>query len=298
MQLSFRKLAAGVDDFLFERTTVEALGVFRIALGLFVLHILLLSFPNWERFYGENATVPLWLLRERGDAGWSAFGYSGAALWIWGLYAAASAAAIGFTLGLFTRANNILVFLIYTSMVTRNTWMVNGQDQVAVLLLFLGIFAPLGGAYSFDNRRRGSSQTNTLHSVWGWRLMQMSVALIYLSCGPTKLQHWRFGDALYFTSFSYQWFRFPSVTFFHTASFSIVATYLTIIVESAFPILVWFPLFRRPMLVVMAGFHLAVMALLSPAVFHFNLVMLVALLLFLDNSLARKLMTKLLRHRK
>ena len=60
------KLLAALDDFWFGQSTTEALGVLRIALGLFVLHILVISFPNWQRFYGDNATMPLWLLREQG----------------------------------------------------------------------------------------------------------------------------------------------------------------------------------------------------------------------------------------
>lgn len=171
--------------------------------------------------------------------------------------------------------------------------MVNGQDQVAVLLLFISCFAPLGASYSLDNKRLGKSQTNQLRSVWALRLLQCSIAIIYLSCGPTKLAYWQNGDALYYTSFSYQWFRYPTVDLFHAPAFSIVGSYATIILETTFPIAVWFPLFRTPMLVLMAAFHTTVAALLSPAVFYFNVAMLVAILVFVDNNFVRRTVRQL-----
>ncbi len=293
MQRKSNKLTTAFDEFWFAQTTTESLGVFRVALGLFVLHILLISMPNWERFYGENATVPLWLLRDQGNHYWSVFGWSGSPVFVWSVYALLVAAGICFTLGLFTRAACVVLFVGYSSMVTRNTWMVNGQDQVAVLLLLLGCFAPLGYAYSLDSKRMGLSQTNRLGSVWAQRLMQLSIAIIYLSCGPTKLEHWQNGDALYYTSFSYQWFRFPTVDLFHAPAFSIVGSYATILIESAFPVLVWLPPLRTPMVCLMALFHVLVMILLSPAVFYFNLIMVIAMLLYLDNDVSRNLVRRL-----
>lgn len=278
-----------LNRFWFSQRSSEALAVWRICFGIYLVHILLISLPNWSRFYGVDGTYPLWMLRAEGRDMWSLISLSASPLMIWAVYLAMFVAAVFFTLGLYARAACIVLFIGYSSMMSRNVYMVNGQDQVATMLLFFACFAPLSGAFSLDCRRAKKSQVGELNSIWAQRLMQVSFAGIYLFCGPSKIPTWADGDALYYISLSHAWFRFPELSIFRQFEVSRLLSYTTIAIECLFPVLVWFRQSRGYMLWTMAALHTGVMIFLAPSVFYFNAIMVVGLLLFVDDTTVQRI---------
>ena len=86
--LNLIKLASSAwDKFWFKSQPTYTLGIFRIVFGIFLLIILLISYPNWERFYGPNGSLPFSALSEP----WKGYGWSifvlGDKLWfLWAIF--------------------------------------------------------------------------------------------------------------------------------------------------------------------------------------------------------------------
>lgn len=284
------------NQFWFKKEPVYQLAIFRIALGLFVLLILVISFPNWQRFYGPQGSLPYEALKEAYQGyNWSLFALSEKTWWTWALYAAAVFASITVTIGFKTRISTILLFTLYASMLHRNPFLINGQDQVATMLLFFSCFAPLGTSYSLDEFLKRFKPYNLnpdslkpkLESIWGTQLMQVSITIIYIFSGPAKYLDditWRNGSAIYYVSLSDRWFRFPQVDIFHSELASTILTFGTLIAEIAFPIFVWFKITRPFVLLGIAGLHFSLMIFMSVSVFYFNLMMLVSFILFIPST--------------
>lgn len=300
------KLPGGAwNKFWFRREPAYTLGIFRIVFGLFILGTVLMSFPNWERFYGPEGSLPLSAFLEQGGGfSWSLFALTDQEWFIWFIFWFAVGAAAAFTAGLKTRTATIALFVIFISMFHRNTELINGQDQVAAMLLFFSMFAPMGERFSIDElwRRwrhfRVSSKPfmPDLTPIWSVRLMQVSIALLYLFSGPAKFLDdvtWRDGSAIYYVTLSDRWFRFPGVDFFHNEILSMALTFGTLFIEIAFPLLVWFSRTRPFVLAGMAFFHLSLMVFMAPSVFYFNLMMLISLILFVRPEIIERLLNKL-----
>jgi len=282
------------NKFWFAPQKPHALGLFRIAFGLLLLIILLISIPNWTRFYGAGGTLPFsYIFEPFAGYSWSLFAVSGAQAWTWGLFAAGAAAAILFTVGLFTRSATIALFAVFASMLHRNPFLINGQDEVAVMLLFFMCFAPAGDAMSLDaviKRFRHLSRSQTMPETeekpaWAVRLMQVSIAFIYLFSTPSKYLDdvaWRDGSAIYYVTLSPRWFRFPNVPLLHNRLLSSFATFGTLITEMAFPLLVWFKKTRYPVLLAITALHTLLLVFMGTSVFFFNLTMVVSFILFVE----------------
>lgn len=274
--------------FWFAPLPLPTMALLRIALGLYFTAIALISFPNWQRFYGPAGLSPFSYSWDMAGMWSSLFIWNGSEEWSWLLYQLFLFFSVCLCAGYRARLAAWMVFLIHGSMIRRNFYIVNGQDQVAQLLLFFACFMPLGSYCAWDARLVRAGDGPARYERWPLRLMQLSVALIYLSCGPTKFDSWKNGWAIYYVSMSTEWFRFPEVELFHSVLLSQLLTALTLAVECSFPFLVWVPRFRRWVVLVTAAFHLGIMMLLSPSVFYFNLIMIVGLLSFLRDDEAER----------
>lgn len=285
MSVTLKRLIHGWNQFWFSESSTHAMGIFRIALGLQLLFTFAISFPNWQRFYGLESVCPLELYESGMGQIVNLFSISTGTLWVWAIYWGALVVGLSFTLGFGTRVCTVLLFLITASLNHRCRNLVNGQDQVVQLLLFFSIFYPLGRSYSLDRliALRSGRAVAEVTVRWPRRLMQVSLALIYLWAGITKPlldEAWLDGSAMYYVSNSATWFRFSGIPFLHSYWLTVVETYVALAAEILFPILVWVPALRIPLVVLMTGFHLATLVLLELPVFLFNSSMVVFLVVF------------------
>lgn len=273
----------------FRPTSPVALGAFRIALGLLWLEILVVSLPNWLRFYGREGIVPFAWLGEPFFARPSILSLSSAEVWTWACYAVALIACICFTFGYKTRIATIVLYLMVISMVNRTPTVTHGEDLVSRPLLFFACFASLGDRWSVDDwlRRRSGAPRPPQREVWPLRLMQISVVFVYLFSLPAKPSDdiaWIDGSAIYYVMASENWGRFPELApLFYAGPLSPLMTWGTLVIEGLFPFLVW-PRRTRPYaLGALALLQLGI-ALLVGHVLNFNLVMLASFLLFVPDS--------------
>ncbi len=296
-------------NFWFAKENTLNLGVFRIIFGLFILNILLLSYFHWNEYYGVNGIVSLErFINARG--GWilasfkSIFALSNHPQFIWVIYGFGLGTTLCFIIGFGTRIVNILLYIFWVSLCNRNSAIIDSKDIVIQMLLFYSCFAPLGNHLSVDNIFRGKllrKHRNSLNyippkqSVWGLRLLQISIALIYPLSAIDKLYSdiaWREGSIMYYISLYDAWFRFSDVDLFHNYFLSVMTTYSALILEFLFPIFVWFKRTKYWILSMMALFHISIAIVMNAFVLQFSLVMLVSYTLFLDSETVNKLFSK------
>ncbi len=199
----------------FSRADVLPLSVTRIAVGLLWLAILTVTAPNWHRFYGYDGVMSL------GDEDLNAIrtlssssiiqwtdGILPISFWWWIGIVLATCVMLGFQ----TRIATIGLFVFTSSLIQRNTYVVNGEELVTRMLLFYGCFSAWGSRVSLDSwlryRNTSMSDKKEYPLVWSWRMMQVNFLLIYAISLPYKFAQdgdWLTGDALHWTIASDMW---------------------------------------------------------------------------------------------
>jgi hypothetical protein len=287
------RAASAWDRVWFAPTQAHSLAAFRIGFGLLWIVITLSSLPNWMRFYGRDGIVPFSWLGDPFFARPSLLSVSASDQWTWAFFVFTLAAAICFTVGYRTRVATIALYLTVISMVNRTPTVTHGEDLVSRPLLFFACFASLGDAWSVDAwlRSRRGAPAPAAGAIWPLRMMQISVAFVYLFSLPAKPSDdraWIDGTALYYVMASENWSRFPHLaTLFAYGPLTSLLTVGTLVVEGAFPFLVWWSRTRWIALGSLAALQVGI-AVLVGHVFNFNVVMLASFLLFVpDEALAR-----------
>lgn len=270
---------------------------FRIFLGALLIVYFIANYPNWERFFAADGIISLDVVDPaRTQTDWVSIFYwtegmvpIGVFWWI-GLLA-----SICFAIGFQTRASTITLFVLMVSMVHRNLTIVNGEDLTFRMVLFYSCFAPLNRTLSVDSwikrrwaEKEGRVLPSLLPDIWPIRLMQINIALIYVISLPNKFvddpSGWLWeGTAIYWAMTSNLWARWPWTEIFYGGFLSKVITYGTVVVEAAFPLLVWFNRTRLYAIAGIAGLHLGIPILLKNITF-FTLAMVCSFWVFVPSS--------------
>jgi hypothetical protein len=205
--------------------------------------------------------------------------------------------AVGLLLGFRTRRMLLLNFLFVLSIYRRNPFIVSGADDILRVLSFWLLFIPLNRHFSLDRLLSGDKQPAVSGKpVPGWpatyafpvRLIQLQIALIYLATGLFKLlgQPWREGTAVFYV-LQLDSLLLPLGKWLAAGSpawLLQILTYQVVLLEVAFPILVFVPL-GQPALrflgLAMAGLmHLGIALTMRPPLVDFLLGLGVSYLLF------------------
>jgi predicted DCC family thiol-disulfide oxidoreductase YuxK len=182
-----------------------------------------------------------------------------------------------------------IVLVGHISYVYRNLTLVYGVDWIVSSLVFIMCIAPVGRAWSLDRVRavrktklrnlETNLETNLppYHSPWTGaciRLMQIQMAVIFFYSAISKLNAdiWLNGDAV--------WIMFTSDDYYHSIMVALLAshywignlaTYGTVLVEIAFPFLIWQRSTRPYLLAAALVLHLLFAFLMG--LFYFSFVM-------------------------
>ncbi|MCA6538575.1 MAG: HTTM domain-containing protein [Pseudanabaena sp.] len=131
----------------------RSLALLRIAIGLLILADLLQRSQDLVAHYTESGVMPQSLLISKYlTAGtWSLFLISGN-VWIIGtLFVITGICAIGLIGGYRTRLFTFLCWVLISSLQARNWMILDGGDLTLRLMLFWGMFLPLGARFSIDS---------------------------------------------------------------------------------------------------------------------------------------------------
>lgn len=165
-----------------------------------------------------------------------------------------------------------LVLIGQLSYLNRNGFAFYGVDTVAVALLFLLCMAPIGNALSLDRVRKVRKHKQNLGldsrppvftSRRGFaiqRLMQFQMAVIFFSAGIEKLygDTWWYGTAPWIAMANNETAFFPLWIFAEQFWIINLIAYGTILIELAYPFLIWGRKTRPYLLVAALSLHLGI----------------------------------------
>jgi HTTM domain len=284
---ALRAFAAAWNEFFHAPQPVEGIALFRILWGTLLLLNWAFLAPDALDWFGErgvlsSATALILTGPGRLDVLRALPGGDGWMLIVFGAVGLASATlAVGFM----TRTSAAVVFVGLVSLHHRNTVVLSSGDTILRVLTFLLMFAPAGDAWSVDRwraRRRGVAPPEPLPKApWAQRLIQIQVAILYLSTAWWKLlgPAWRDGTAVYYMSRLVEFERFPVPVLFDDLRLIRFVTWTSLATELALGTLVWVPGLRYPVLLAGACLHLSIEVTMNIPVFQW--LMLAALTTFI-----------------
>jgi len=279
----------------FQDSPTVPLEIVRIGVGAAVLFHYGMGTPFLFDLWGDHGWMPPDVAQAYIAGPWmQSIFYYFTAPWQWiAFHAAFLFCCAALVAGWRTSWVKWIVLLGQISYDHRNLTIVYGADSIVACLLFILCLAPVGRAMSLDRVRavRAAKRANleaTLPpytSPWAGaciRLMQIQMAVLFFYSATDKLrvEEWWNGDAVWLALSTYEFYH-PTLLHFLAQQFWLVnvATYSTVVIELAFPFLIW-QRATRPYLLAGAVFlHLLFFFLLR--LIYFSFVMTVGHMSFL-----------------
>lgn len=240
--------------FWFESAPTTPLELARIGIGLALLINYGLATPYLPTFWGSGAWVPLERIFDDADEWMHSLHFHLTQNWelflFHGLFLFCCASLM---LGWRTTWVKWVVLIGHVSYAHRNPILVYGVDKIVSSLLVILCFAPIGRAFSLDRLRivRAAKRSNLAATVpqymssWAnacTRLMQIQMAVLFFYSGIEKVRgdDWWDGNAIWMVFSTNEMYNGRLLDLFaHQYWLVNVATYLTILIELAFPFLIW-----------------------------------------------------------
>lgn len=169
-------------------------------------------------------------------------------------------AAIFVMVGFKTNLSLLVLITTASSLSFRNLMVVTGADCYQITTLSILLFSRCGGRYSLDYwlaKRRGEFYRTWSLPVFEY-LIRMQLFLLYASAAAVKIMRpiWQEGLALYYVFRQKNFQLFPLPPFFFEPWMSKVFSYMTLILETAWALLLWFKPIRYALLASAFVFHL------------------------------------------
>ena len=240
----------------------------RIGVGVMFAFALATALPHASVLYDAALGLPA-ALTQSTRPHWGMFDtLSGAA--VPSVIGLGIVSALLFAGGIAPRVFGVVAYLVHFGLQDRNGMWADGSDTLLRCLLFFLLLAPLG-------RRAGTAP------VWPLRLLQIQIAVVYLATAIYKHtgSDWVNGNALYWVLSDARYMRFPTDLLVGTAAGQTVlrlATWGTLALEYALPVLLLWPRTRRWGIVLGCSLHLGILLLMRIGLY--TPVMLVAYLAF------------------
>jgi hypothetical protein len=234
--------------------------ILRIVFGSVTAVLYALHFPEREFLWGVNGMLtpadnaPV---LAQGHA-WSLYALSASPFWPECLFWLGLLVSIAFAAGLFTRITSVLFFIFIWSIYQRDTYALDGGENLLVILAIYLIFADLS-ALSLDRRlfkdkgpRRFEWFSGMLHN-FAVTACLLQLAIVYFEAGFYKAQGhvWISGTAIYYILRS-NGYTLPgwSDVLWRSPALVTIGTYGSMLFEIMHPFLMWS---RRLKYLVVAG---------------------------------------------
>lgn len=185
---------------------LRSLAVLRIGLGLLILADLFIRGSDLSIWLSDGGVLPRdvvidWI----GASRWSFYFISGSWLWSVFLFGLAGLAAIAMILGYRTRWATLLSFVLLISLHNRAAMLLQGGDNLLLLLVFWSLFLPLGARLSVDaalihpDRRPSSPTPNRYVSIATAAILLQAMSVYFFSAFLKSGDEWyQDGTAIYY----------------------------------------------------------------------------------------------------
>ena len=277
--MSIRRLFQAWNEFFFKPQSPTPVCLFRIFYGLIAIANLIILRPEWLMWYGPRAfaslettqklsralTMSLFEILPQTDLAINIF------FWVF------LVCAICLTVGFMTRFTAVAVYICLGSIQMRNGFILNSGDTLMLVTGFFLMFAPAGAAFSVDHwlrtRRGRESKIVQPSSPWAQRMLQIQTAIVYFATFYWKSMGilWVNGTAVYYAMRLEDFHRFP-VPILHSLFLIKSLTWLTLLIEFALGVLIWFKELRYPVLLAGLCLHLGIEYAMNIPLFEWMIV--------------------------
>jgi predicted DCC family thiol-disulfide oxidoreductase YuxK len=278
----------------FEEMPTTMLDIARIGIGAAMLIHYTLAIPFLLLFWGDDGLISRTQSLEDGGPWAYSVHFYFTAPWQWmAFHAVFLLGCAAFMAGWRTSWAKWIVLIGQISYAYRNPVLAYGVDKMLASLLLIQCVAPIGRALSLDRVRavRAAKRGNLQASLPRYsssragactRLMQIQMAVLFFYSGVGKIRgdDWWDGDAM--------WQLFVTHEYYHGLMLQVlarqywlgsIATYGTILIEIAFPFLIWQNRTRPYALAAAIFLHLQFAFLMG--LFYFSFVMIMGHMSFL-----------------
>jgi len=171
---------------------LRTLALFRVLVAAMVIADLASRLRDLTAHYSDDGVLPRSaLLQMNGSWPMSLHVLSGSAIWQGTLMGLAALVALALLVGYRTRTATVVSWLLLVSLITRNPTLVQGGDNLLAMLLFWGMFLPLGARFSVDTALdRSAVPAPNLHFSAATVALLLQVMSVYffsalLKSGPS-----------------------------------------------------------------------------------------------------------------
>lgn len=241
---------------------LRSLALFRICIALIILFHLTTIFPDLGAFYTDLGVLPRASLFARLPSPWTlSIHFMNGTFTVQAILIFLQAlCALGLLLGYRTRWMSVLSWFLMASLHRRNPMVIGGGDDYFRLLLFWGMFLPLGARYSLDSLLGPARPERPERALsWGTAAILLQVAGGYLMAVYHKwdLPVWQNGTAVYYALNVDNYAKSFAQTLLHFPFLLKLLTHGTLWFELLAPLLMFCPVFTGPIRVwVISGFLL------------------------------------------
>jgi predicted DCC family thiol-disulfide oxidoreductase YuxK len=312
-------LRRGWNRFFFSAADPTSLGLIRAAVGLLAFWSLIVFGLDLHDYFGRTGWAEPGAIQEiNRPLAWS-FWFLVPDGWLRAVWFLCLITLALFTLGLFSRVTAVLSWVIIVSTVRRVPIALYGFDQiVSALAFYLAVTCASGQAVSLDRfwrrwrgARRGLARRPdpagadrignpiesgaprpSISANLALRLIQLHLVVIYGVAGLAKLQgpSWWTGLALWKTMTTGEFVVFDFTALAAWPMLVNLLTHASLTLELLYPVVVWVKAVRPLALLLVFALHLGI-AVMSPGLTEFALIMIAANLAFVPGPWLRSLVT-------
>jgi hypothetical protein len=172
----------------------RAIKLFRILLGLVILHDTFVRLSDAEAFYSDQGVLPLISLNSllASPWEWSILALSDSPLLRYFIFGLLITSAVALMLGRFTKLALFLVWFGLVSLQNRNPIIYQGGDDLLRMVVFWSFFLP------WKQINRSQSPTQILSFATVFLLLQILFPFFFSALFKGSFEWWQQGSALYF----------------------------------------------------------------------------------------------------
>ncbi len=228
---------------------LRTLALFRVLLSLWILVDLSMRARDLVAHYTDAGVMPRNVQIEYLYATtWSLHLGNGSAWFQALLFIAAGLVALALLAGWRTRLMTVLSWALLLSLQNRNTFILSGEDNLALILLFWAMFLPLGARYSIDAAllRRPYEPNHTYCTVATAALLLQGMSMYFFSALLKTHPIWTHDGTAVYYALQLDYLVTPFALWFRQFEGLLTGlTFYVYVLELVGPILIFSPLFHR-----------------------------------------------------
>ncbi len=235
---------------------IRSLALFRIGLALVLLVDLFIRIQDLTIHYSDEGLLPRSVLINQVMDAWNISFHLVSGTWQVQLvfFMLEALFAVALLVGFHTRLATILSWIFLISLHSRNPLILQGGDVVLRMLLFWGMFLPLGACWSIDQRLW--DKKNQLYQVFsgGTAALLLQVCFIYWFSALLKTDaSWRQDGTAVWYALSNELFATSTGKYLLQFPFLLkISTFATLYLEAFGPFLAFSPIWTGPVRTVTA----------------------------------------------